>query len=276
MTSHTSGADAFDAFEAAGWEDAVDAYERFFGPITDELIAPILDATRVAEGTRVLDIGCGPGTLVARAANLRRSRSQGIDVSRAMVDRARSRHPDLTFGVGDAHRLPFAAGAFDVVTSNFSILHLGEPERAVAEFARVAAPGGRVAVTTWDHADRARLFGWVTEALHRASAQVPVDIPEGPPFFRFADERELIALLEGGGFGDAEVRTVAFTSPAASIDAIWTGLVDGTVRTAALIQRQSPTVREAIRRAFHDVVSDGGSGSPIEIPVSVKLAIARR
>lgn len=58
---------AFDAFEAEGWEDAIETYERFFGPITDLLIDPILDTTGVGQGTRLLDMACGHGNLSASA-----------------------------------------------------------------------------------------------------------------------------------------------------------------------------------------------------------------
>jgi hypothetical protein len=60
--------DAFDAFEAAGWEEKAVAYERFFGVITDRVVAPLLAAASVGVGTRVLDVATGPGWVAARAA----------------------------------------------------------------------------------------------------------------------------------------------------------------------------------------------------------------
>lgn len=43
------------------------AYERFFGPITDRLLDPILDALAIAPGCRLIDVACGPGNLSAQA-----------------------------------------------------------------------------------------------------------------------------------------------------------------------------------------------------------------
>src|SRR4051794_6085423 len=60
--------DAFDAFEAAGWEEKAAAYDRFFGVIAGRVIEPLLVAAGVGVGTRVLDLGTGPGWVAARAA----------------------------------------------------------------------------------------------------------------------------------------------------------------------------------------------------------------
>ncbi|MFP5375654.1 MAG: class I SAM-dependent methyltransferase, partial [Acidimicrobiia bacterium] len=127
----------------------------------------------------MLDVACGPGHLVAEAAT-RGSRPVGIDTAHAMIRRARATRPDLDFLRADAHRLPFPDASFDVATANFAILHLGDPQGAAAELARVLTPGGHVALTVWDRPERARLFGWVLDALAAAGAEAPADIPAGP------------------------------------------------------------------------------------------------
>jgi ubiquinone/menaquinone biosynthesis C-methylase UbiE len=55
----------------------------------------------------------------------------------------------LEFRKGNAEVLPFADESFDAVVGNFVTLHLGRPERAAAEFARVLGAGGRLALTVW-------------------------------------------------------------------------------------------------------------------------------
>ena len=67
-----NGADAFNAFEAAGWERQVGGYEDFFVPITGRLAAPLLDAARVGRGSVVLDVATGPGHIAAMAAGAAR------------------------------------------------------------------------------------------------------------------------------------------------------------------------------------------------------------
>ena len=157
-------ADAFNEFEAGGWDQTAAGYDRFFAPITGRTIEDLLDAAAVGEGTRVLDLASGPGYVAARAA-ARGAVPVGVDIAESMVALAGRRHPELEFRRGDAEALPFEDESFDAAVGNFAILHLGRPERAVAELGRVLHPGGGVALTTWDRPERARLLGLVFDAV---------------------------------------------------------------------------------------------------------------
>ena len=268
-------ADAFNAFEAEGWEAKSATYDAYTGRITAHMIEPLLDAAAVGPGVRVLDVATGPGHAAGRAAG-RGARVVGIDIAEGMVEIARRAHPDLEFRAGDAEALPFADATFDAVVGNFVLLHLGRPERAVAEAARVLAPGGRAAFTVWDLPERMRILGVFLDALREAGATAPADIPEGPPFFRLADDAEFAGLLRGHGLEDAEVRTVSFVHDAGTVDRLWTGFLSGAVRTGALVERQPDEVRARIRAAVERVVEPYRAGDHLEIPVSVKLGSARR
>jgi len=76
--------DAFDAFEASGWEEKAVAYERLFGGITARVVEPLLAAASVGAGTRVLDVATGPGWVAAEAAE-RGASVVGVDVAEAMI-----------------------------------------------------------------------------------------------------------------------------------------------------------------------------------------------
>ena len=268
-------ADAFNAFEVAGWEHQVAGYEGFFGPITTRLVGPLLDAAAVGADTRVLDVASGPGYVAAGAAE-RGASVIGTDVAEGMLTLARRLHPDIDFRAGNAEALPFGDESFDAVVANFVLLHLGRPEQAVAEFARVLRPGGRVALTVWDVPERARFLGVLVDAVASAGATPPSDIPVGPPIFRFADDQEFAALLRGQGLGDIAVSTIAFSHTERSPDALWGGLLGGTVRTSALVLRQTSDTQSRIRAAFDDIVQQYQRGAKLERPVSVKLASGRK
>jgi SAM-dependent methyltransferase len=268
-------ADAFNAFEASGWERKAAEYDEFFGRITARVIDPLLDAAMVGRGERVLDVASGPGYVAARAAE-RGAVVVGVDVADAMVALARGRHPELEFRQADAEALPFADASFDAVAANFLVLHLGRPERAARELARVLAAGGRLALTAWDLPERARFLGVFLDAVAAAGAAAPAEIPRGPDFFRYSREEEFAGLLRGAGLEDVEVQTLAFTHPVASASELWDGLLGGTVRTSALILGQPQETRERIRVEFDRVVSPYRDGDRLELPVSVKIAAGRK
>jgi SAM-dependent methyltransferase len=178
-------ADAFWEFERAGWERAAARYEECWTD-TALFIESLLDAAGVRAGSRLLDVACGPG-YTSEAAEARGAESVGLDVARAMVERARRRCPGLLFVEGDAQRLPFPDESFDAVTMNFGILHLSQPEAAVAEARRVLLPGGTFAFTVW--VANGNAAAEIVDAAVVAHG-VPVRQPDGPAFYRFADAGE--------------------------------------------------------------------------------------
>lgn len=267
--------DAFDQFEARAWEERVEGYAGFWGAVTSQLVEPLLELVRVGPGTRVLDVASGPGYVAAEAAR-RGATVSGVDVAEAMVARARAEHPGIEFRRADAQSLPFEDGAFDAVISNFGLPHFGRPELAVAEGARVLAPGGRLALTTWDAPAEMRMFGVFLEAVGDAGAGPPDGLPPGPDVFRFSDDGEFRRLLEGVGLVDVEVRRVAFTQPVESFEDFWLAVQRGTVRMASLVLGQSEETRERIRAALERRLTTYGTEGRFDLPISVKLAAARK
>ena len=102
-------------------------------------------------GCRVLDVGCGPGSVLMQLARGFDVTGIGVDASPKMIDVARREASGIDFHVARAERLPFDDAAFDAVVSRLVIHHLDRP-RAFAEMHRVLRPGGRVVVTTTDPA----------------------------------------------------------------------------------------------------------------------------
>jgi SAM-dependent methyltransferase len=267
--------DAFTAFEVAGWDAKAPGYDDFLGQVTGRLVERLLDAVAARRGIRLLDIATGPGYAAARAAE-RGGSVVGVDIAEEMVALASRLHPALDFRVANAESLPFPDDSFDAVVGNFAMLHIARPERAAAEFFRVLVPGGRLALTVWDTPERARLFGTFLDAVAEAGVDPPEEIPIGPPFFRFSDEQEFARLLDDQRLESIKVETITFSYEVSSPDELWLGLLAGTVRTSALIQRQPDEVQERIRAAFDRVVQRHRVGDRLAVPVAVKLASATK
>lgn len=119
--------------------------ERAFQEELDRLVADYLGT---ADGLAVLDVGCGGGRLAPILTEARHV--VGVDVAEAPIARARARHAALAgfaFARMDAAQLGFADGSFDAVALLDVLDLLADPAAALAEAARVLAPGGRLMVT---------------------------------------------------------------------------------------------------------------------------------
>jgi SAM-dependent methyltransferase len=128
---------------AGSFDDLAEAYDRFRLGYADDVYEALVEYG-VPPRARLLDLGCGTG-LVAKEMARRGAVVTGVDLSEAMIARARIRVPEASFEVGRAEELSFADASFDAATSAQTFHWLDQP-RALAELARVVRPGGIVAV----------------------------------------------------------------------------------------------------------------------------------
>jgi SAM-dependent methyltransferase len=98
-------------------------------------------------GARLLEVACGTGRLAQALEERAFARVWAVDVSEAMVERAKSL--GVNARVARAEALPFKQGWFDAVVMRMAI-HLVDRQRAFAQAARVLAPAGRLAIATED------------------------------------------------------------------------------------------------------------------------------
>ncbi|MDQ6729803.1 MAG: class I SAM-dependent methyltransferase, partial [Actinomycetota bacterium] len=100
-------------------------------------------------GERVLDVAVGTGLVTAELIRQGAEHVTGLDQSEAMLDAARARYQrDPVLGErvelvrGEAERLPFADGAFDVLTFTYLLRYVDDRAATMRELARVLSPGG--------------------------------------------------------------------------------------------------------------------------------------
>ncbi|MEA2246533.1 MAG: hypothetical protein QOH46_1062 [Solirubrobacteraceae bacterium] len=268
---------AFKDFEAAGWSANAAGYDTLTGRITARAADALLDAAGVGPGVRVLDVGCGLGHLCAAAA-ARGAVPSGVDLAEGMVAAARRRHPTLSFETSDAEALPFADGAFDAALAAFVVNHLPRPERAAAELRRVVAPGARVAVAMWDQPERVAFLGLLDEAMREAGVRPQAAVPTGPPAFRFANDAELRALLQGAGLERVTVGEIGFSHAITDASELWDGVQTGSVRTAAQLRALTDDDRARVRHTLGRLL-DARRGEPdggLALETAVKIAVGVR
>lgn len=130
---------------AAYWIEMIRAgRDRYRTQLTNRAV---LDAIAPTAGLRVVDAGCGEGWL-SRACAALGAEVVGIDNCAAFIESCRESvnglHPAPRFDLADMRALPMESGAVDVVVANHSLNDVDDPAAALAEFARVLRPGGRV------------------------------------------------------------------------------------------------------------------------------------
>jgi len=197
----------FDAYERELWAGRADAYQRGFARLTAHTAGALLDAAGVEAGTRVLDVGTGPG-VVAGTAAARGARVTAVDAEPSMAEAAAHNVPGLDVRVAVLPDLPLPDGAFDAVTGNFVINAVGDPAAALAELRRVLRGGGRLALTCWSYPPSAAL-GIAAEAIEAAGVPWPDDIPV-PPLRAQSSPDAFAALIAGAGFAGATARLLSW------------------------------------------------------------------
>ncbi len=182
---------------------------------SDEFRERYMDAFRIPDGCRILEVGCGTGAL---AASLRRwypaAQITGLDRDSAFVSFARKHCPGVRFLEGDAAALDFPDGSFDVTVSNTVAEHV-DPARFFAEQYRVLRLGGvclTLSARRGIHAPAPCVNGqtdFEREIWDRVSARFD-GIEERVGMGRYAmDEREYPRCLEAHGFRNVSTAYLA-------------------------------------------------------------------
>ena len=266
--------DPFWTFEHTAWERSARSYHNFWTRLTNQTIEPLLATVQRGDTTRLLDVATGAGN-VAQAGVRKGMRVVGVDFSTAMLTQARKQHPAVDFCEGDAEALPFADNSFDAVVINFGLLHFGNPEQALAEACRVLRPGGRIGFTVWATPEAAIGFQIMLQAIE-THGDPNVQLPEGPPFFRFSDPAESERTLQAIGFTNLSITAVQQTWRLSSPDDLFVAFYEGTARTGGLLRAQSRDALDNICAAVIKAASAYEKDGIVEIPMPAILTSAQK
>jgi ubiquinone/menaquinone biosynthesis C-methylase UbiE len=145
------------------------AYDRLMGRWSRLLAPQFIGFAGIETGDRVIDIGCGTGSLTfALAARPEASQIVGVDISETYISHARAQIRDsrLSFVIGDPAAVDRPDGSFDRGYSLLALNFVKQPMQALRELCRLTRPGGTIAAAVWDFAGGLtyqRLF-WDTAA----------------------------------------------------------------------------------------------------------------
>lgn len=149
-------------FERCSWFYAL-CREYLFRDHTQEIVRALFPQERPAPGTRLLELGCGPGFYACRLSEeLPNLVTTGVDLSHKLIERATSRArslklPNCSFQHADAHALPYATATIQTVVVSRLFLIVPDKQGIVREIFRVLQPGGRCFIAEPTSGFRTRL-----------------------------------------------------------------------------------------------------------------------
>lgn len=221
------------------WGPGARVWSEIQEPAQDGLYRDVLDRLDLMRSADVLDVGCGAGVFAAEAVS-RGLAVTGLDATPELIELARRRVPAARFDVGDLEALPYADGAFDLVTGFNSFQYAANPTRALREARRVARVAGRVVAVVWGDPAHCESVGYV-RAL---GALLPPPPPGTPGPFALSEDGALAGLL-----ADAGLQPVA----EGDVDTVW-GYTD--LETALRACLSAGPATRAISVAGEDLVRE--------------------
>jgi SAM-dependent methyltransferase len=203
----------------------------------------------LADEERVLDVGCGTGSLtfaLPTFANL--AGVTGIDATESFVAAARARNTDprLAFDLGDARALPYADASFDRAYSSLVLHFVPDAAKAVAEMRRVVRPGGTVAAAVWDNYGGqpfTRILWDIAGVLDPALVR---------PFFRpLNGPGEMAEAWWAAGLTDVEETSLTIRMEFESFEDYWGPFETGEGPHGKYVAELPDPARETLRRHVH-------------------------
>jgi SAM-dependent methyltransferase len=202
-SSNAAQIEFWNSAASRAWADQHERMDRAGAEVTKAL----LDLAAPQPGERVLDIGCGSGTMVLEVAARVGPHGYvlGADIADYSVARARERiaaagvqHADAI--VADVSVQPFEPDSFDLSFSRFGVMFFSDSAAAFANVRRAMKPDGRVALAVFRAAADNLWPNSPLAAVRHLLPPIPVSGPEDPGPFSWADPDRVHRILEGAGF----------------------------------------------------------------------------
>jgi SAM-dependent methyltransferase len=228
-----------------------------FAEIHDALVEAL--APRASE--RWLDVATGTGEVALRAAGAGADVT-GLDIAPRLLEQGRSRSSDVEWVEADAQALPFADGAFDVVSSSFGLIFAPDQEAAAGEVARVCR--GRLGLTVWRP----------NEGPHAIYAAFTGEQPAWPSPDDWGREERLQELL-GGAF-ELEVEERVWWLEGESPEDVMELMSNGAPPVRALLDSLDPDRATAFRAAMLEYWSQFQTPEGVREPRRYLLVLGER
>ena len=241
--------------------EVAENYDRDIGHWSKELARQFVQFVGVGQDDRVLDVGCGTGSLAWSLTSMTAaSKIVGIDPSAGFLGYASSHYSDprLTFELGDAQCLAYPNASFDRCLGLLILRHIPDASKAMSEMRRVTRPGGVLGTAMWDSSGGHQLNSCLWDAAVAVDPQGKLPLENES----YGSPDELHALWMATNLTDIDVKEFAFPCEFPSFDDFWTRrFINGQGLTASYVKGLSEDhrarLREKLRQNLLGVRFDG-------------------
>ena len=254
---------------------ANDAFlEASLRPVLDGLLA----RAALAPGQRVLDVGCGTGPGIVRAAETvgPEGHVTGVDIAPPLLRRAAERAPaNASFIQGDAGAAAYPEDGFDAIMSNFGTMFFGDTRSAFAHLRNTVDLGAPFDFVVWSGPQVNPWFSVQRRAAVARFPDLPAPDPDGPGPMRFANPGPLVDLIgEVGWRADIETVDLHLEPPGdvASVAAAQTIMIEAmALRDVETTEADIDAIRSTVADLYGHFQEDGA----VRIPAQVHYIRAR-
>jgi ubiquinone/menaquinone biosynthesis C-methylase UbiE len=229
------------------------AYDAYMGRYADLLAPRLIAFAGVQPGDRVLDVGCGPGSLTEALAEVFGAEHvAAAEPSEPFAAAAAERVPAADVQVGAAESLPWPVGTFDVALAQLVVNFMSDADVGVAEMRRVVRPGGTVASCTWDYSDGMTML----RTFFDAALSLDPETPDEARTMRYIDPDSLRELWLRAGLEAVENDTLVVEVSYRDFADFWgpftAGVGPAGAYTLSLDSDRRAALREECRRRLGD------------------------
>ena len=221
-----------------------EAYDAFMGRYADLLAPRLIAFAGVEPGDRVLDVGCGPGSLTQPLAELvGPDHVAAVDPSEPFAAANAERVPGADVQVGSAESLPWAADSFDAALAQLVVNFMSDADASIAEMRRVVRPGGILAACTWDYSGGMTML----RTFWDAALSLDSGTPDEGRTMRYNDPDALRELWLGAGLEAVETDALVVEASYQNFDDYWVPFTAGVGPAGAYTSSLDPDRRAALR-----------------------------
>jgi ubiquinone/menaquinone biosynthesis C-methylase UbiE len=257
---------------AATFRDAADMYARFIGRYAPSLAAALIEAVGIEPGSRVVDVGCGPGGLTKALAEVVGAENvSAVDPSEPFAELCRRQVPGADVRVAAAEELSFEDDSFDGALAQLVVNFMSDAERGVGEMKRVVRPGGTVAACTWDYAGEMTMLRAYWDAAREVEPEAAQ--ADEAATMRYATLDELTDLWRTVGLDEVTGGELWVSAAYEDFDDLWAPFPTGIGPAGAFCAALEPERQEALRAAFARRLGD--PSGPFELRARAWYAVGR-